>query len=328
MNPDGVLDRVDILGYIGQYVEMSEDSGEWFGLCPFHNDSDPSFSVSPETGAWYCFGCKKGGNAISFVMKYHHIGYEDALERLCESVGITKREAVQQLEVSKTLRQYLPPKKKYKQATYKILEPNYMSRFDINWEKLKVWEEEGIPRELMTRFQVRYDPLGNRIVFPIRSPTGAVINVCGRTLNIQTHDSEGRRISKYKYLQKMGILDTIYALWDSKEKILEKKEIILFEGAKSVMKAYSYGYKNSAAVLTSGINQYQLKLLIKLGVRVVFALDSDVDVTKDKQVQWLKRFVTVETVYNYGKMLSPKMAPVDAGSEVWKTLYERRKRLN
>lgn len=325
MDIESVLEQIRIEEYIGQYVDLREDGGECFGECPFHVDTDPSFSVTPGTGLWYCFGCGKGGNLISFVMRYHHIDYDAAVGRLCQHAGISEKCVDKRLAAIRVIKAYQKRKTATKVATYKTLEPDHMMRFVTNWEKVKSWEDEGISRQSMERFSVRYDPFDNRIVFPIRSTAGQIINVCGRTLDPE-YKEKGLR--KYTYLQKMGVLDTIYGLYENKDEILRKKEIILFEGAKSVMKAYTWGIRNGAALLTSHINPQQSKILIQLGVRVVFALDVEVDPRKDKEFQKLARYLTLECVKDIDGLLEPKMAPVDAGKETWTTLYERRRRLN
>ena len=171
---------------------------------------------------------------------------------------------------------------------------------------------------------MRYDVLANRLVYPIRLPDGKIFNVAGRTLDT---DFKEKKIRKYTYYHKMGTLDTLFGLYENRESILEKGEIILFEGAKSVMHASGYGYKNTSAVLTSHLNSFQTKILISLGVRVVFALDSDVNPTEDGEIRKLKHFVPCEWVRNRDGLLEPKMAPVDAGKEVWESLYRRRMRI-
>ncbi|MBR4023515.1 MAG: hypothetical protein IKI94_13155 [Ruminococcus sp.] len=206
-----------------------------------------------------------------------------------------------------------------------ILPTNYMERYEFNTDKLQAWVNEGISLETMRKFGVHYDSFSNRIVFPIKNYSGDIINVCGRTLD---KDFKEKEIRKYTYFKPLGYLDTLYGFSDNVQAILEKKEIIIFEGCKSVMLADEWGIKNSCAILTSHLNPQQLIFLIKLGIRVVFALDEDVNIRDDDNIQRLKRYVRIEWVKNFDNLLSPKMAPVDAGFEVWKKLYERRRSIN
>ena len=121
-------------------------------------------------------------------------------------------------------------------------------------------------------------------------------------------------------------MNVLYNLCDCKEYILKRKEVIIFEGAKSCMKAYSWGYDNCCALLTSHLSEHQFKTLIKLGVSVVFALDAEIDITKDKNIIRLLPYVPVFWIKGRG-LIGDKDSPTDAGEEVFKTLYDGRVRL-
>lgn len=200
-----------------------------------------------------------------------------------------------------------------------------MDRYEFDKEKLQIWADEGIGFDVMKKFSVCYDSFANRIVFPIKSFSGDIINVSGRTLD-RSFKEKGLR--KYTYYKPLGALDTLYGFSDNEPFISEKKEIVIFEGAKSVMLASTWGVQNCCAALTSHLNPRQALFLIRLGVRVVFAFDEDVDITKDKNIAKLMRYVRVEWVKNRGGLLSSKMAPVDAGAAVWNKLYGMRQKLN
>ena len=103
---------------------------------------------------------------------------------------------------------------------------------------------------------------------------------------------------KYTYLSGWGEMSVIYGLFENMEEILKKKEIIIFEGCKSVLLARSWGIRNTGALLTSHLNPAQMKLLAKLGVKVVFALDKEVNIKKDHNINKLKQYVNVEYVWD------------------------------
>ena len=89
--PDGkslVLEAVDLVRLVGETVQLKRAGRRFVGLCPFHNEKTPSFGVDPQKQAFYCFGCKKGGNAIDFVIERDRVGFRDALESLAEWAGI------------------------------------------------------------------------------------------------------------------------------------------------------------------------------------------------------------------------------------------------
>lgn len=225
------------------------------------------------------------------------------------------------MEATRVAQRFSQRKKHSKASKAEILPDNYMDRYRWDAEKLSIWREEGISDASMKRFAVAYDDFSYRIVYPIRNLDGKIINVSGRTVDDQWKE---KKLRKYTYFKPLGILDTIYGLSDNHSFVTASNEIILFEGAKSVMKADSWGIKNTGAILTSHLNPYQMKILVKLGCRVVFALDKGIDVREDDNIQRLKRYVDVEYTFDKDGLLEDKMSPVDAGKEVWKKLYKRR----
>ena len=175
----------------------------------------------------------------------------------------------------------------------------------------------------MKEFQVKYDGFSNRIVYPIRDIDGKIVNIGGRTLDEQFKE---KKIRKYTYFSGWGSMNIIYGLFENLKSILEKREIILFEGCKSVLLANTWGIKNCGAILTSHLNPCQLKILAKLGCRVVFALDRDVRIFDDHNINKLKKYVNVEFLFDKDGLLDEKDAPVDKGKEVFEKLYEERLR--
>lgn len=205
-----------------------------------------------------------------------------------------------------------------------FLNEDVMEQYEWRPEKFQSWLDEGIPLDQMKRFGYRYDVLSNRIVHPIRMPDGRIFSICGRTLD---PDFKEKKLRKYTYLVKLGVLDTLFGLYENREAIQRKGEVILFEGAKSVLKAAGYGYDNCCAVLTSHLNPYQLRILLSLRVRVVIAFDEEVDPRKDEEIKKLKHFCQVDWVRNRDRLLGEKMAPVDNGADVWNTLYSKREQI-
>ena len=327
MDIQELIEAVPIDEYIGQFVDWDhEENGELWCLSPFTNEKTASFSVSKDMNMWYCFSSGSGGNIISFIMKLNRCGYSRAVEILKKYANIDASiDSPKRLTSSGVIKKYREPKRIIKKQAGVYLDDDVMSLYDFDESKLSVWVADGISYLTMKKFQVRYDSVANRIVFPIKDMDGAIINICGRTID---PDFKKKKLRKYTYYYPLGSLNTIYGFSDNMEEILKSKEIILFEGSKSVMVADGWGIKNTGAILTSHLNYLQMKLLIQLGVRVVFALDEEIDVRRDENIKKLKRFVKVEFVKNIDGMLSEKMAPVDAGQNIWKTLYEKREVIN
>jgi len=320
-----IIDSVDIVEYIGQYLELEERNGEFLALCPFHSENTESFTVTPSTQLYCCFGCKAGGNVLTFIQNYHKCDFSKAVRMLKEFANITDDYVDLRLSATKTIKKFKPSKSRKPDVKHKILSPDIMIQYEKELDKLKIWANEGITYEVMEKYQVRYDPFSNRIVYPIRDLNGNIISIKGRTLD---PDFKAKKLRKYTYFEKIGDLDTIFGYYEHLQDILNKKEIVLFEGEKSVMLAESWGITNTAAILTSHLNPFQLPILIKLGVRVVFALDEEVNITEDENIKKLSRFVEVEYIKDNDHLLDEKAAPVDHGQDIWERLYEGRKSLN
>ena len=225
------------------------------------------------------------------------------------------------MAATEVARKFAKPKKSQPKGKSVTLPDDYMERYEKREDKLAIWESEGISRGSLDKFQVYYDSFSDRLVYPIRNIDGKIINVSGRTLDPQWKEKDLR---KYTYFKPLGELDTIYGIAENLSEIKKKREIILFEGAKSVMMADTWGIHNTGAILTSHLNQHQMKILACLACRVVFALDKDVEVREDHNIKRLKQFVKVEYTWDMENLLDEKDSPVDKGIEVWEKLYEGR----
>lgn len=326
MELEEMLESVDIVDFLSQYIELEEKNGEFWGLSPFKEEKTPSFSVRRETGRFYCFSSGIGGNVITFLKYYYNISSHEAVEKLKQQLGFDGVSIQSRKKMSSTItcRRFAKPKISQKSASSTILPDDYMIRYEKKPEKLAVWENEGISNASMERFQVYYDSFSDRLVYPIRNVDGKIVNVGGRTLDPEWKE---KKLRKYCYFHSWGTLDTIYGLAENMEYIKQQKEIILFEGCKSVLIADTWGIKNTGAILTSHLNPHQMKLLARLGCRVVFALDKDVRIREDHNINKLKHYVNVEYLWDKLDLLSDKDAPVDKGIDVFKQLYTERLKL-
>ena len=332
MEPSEILEQIPIEEYIGQYVDLQQRGREFWGLSPFKDEKTPSFSVRPgdsnHPGIFCDFSSGHGGNLIEFVKLYHNVSVAKAVCMLKQYAGINddgeQTGEISRLNAAKIARKFKPVNRKLAKPVYKILNPKYMDNFEFDRDKLQLWADEGISWDVMQKRGVRYDALSDRIVYPIKNLNGDIISVCGRTCD---PDFKSKRLPKYIYFQQMGTVDTFYGFSDHKDSILDKKEFIIFEGAKSVMLAEGWGIDNAGAALTSHLNEHQYKVLVKLGVRIVIAFDKDAKPNEDENIQKLKHFVPVEIVRDTGELLGEKDSPVDKGFDVWQKLYNERRRL-
>lgn len=322
-----MLEQVDIVDLVSNYVELEKKNGEYWGKSPFKDEKTPSFSVRRETGKFYCFATGIGGNAITFLKEYFHISTYEAVEKLKEYLGVKDEGGTfkprQVLESSYICKKYKPVAQASKPVSANLLDKDCMEKYEDKPDKYEVWRKEGITDEALRFFGVKYDGFSNCLVYPVRNLKGDIVNIGGRTL---IPDFKEKGIRKYTYFSKWnGQMNVIYGLYENMDAIISRKEIVLFEGMKSVLVARGYGLLNTGAILTSHLNPEQMKLLIKLCVKyqlkVVFALDKEVDVRRDRNIQMLRKFVNVEYLYDRKNLLDAKDSPVDKGAQVFKELY-------
>lgn len=320
-----IKESIDIVDFIGEYVELKKKGREYFGNCPFHDERTGSFSVTPHKGVYYCFGCKNGGDIIDFCQDYLNMTYEQAINYLGSEAGISTVKT----KISPTVR-YLRKstrKRRNKQIPepHKILDKSVLSDFERR--KITKWIEEGIPQSIMDYYMVMYDKESNRIVYPVFDNSGNLINVKGRTLfdNYKEYN-----IPKYMNYYPVGDLDYFQAFCFKKKILDRSKEVIIFESLKSVMKLDSFGIYNSISSETSQINIFQVRELVQLHCDVVIAFDSDVsleEIKKKDTIQLLCHFTNVYVVYDSNGLLggkTEKNSPVDKGKEIWEELYKQR----
>ena len=328
MEISDLIESVDIVDFLSQYTELEEKGGEWWGISPLSDppEKTPSFSVRREEKKFYCFSTGIGGSVITFLKFYYHISTSEAVKFLTDYLGLDEHAVSapsSKLDATLVAKRFKPPVRHEKESKAQILPPNIMERYENAPDKLQLWVDEGISPAVMERFGVRYDRFADRIVYPVRDPAGNIVNIGGRTLD-PDWKAKGQR--KYNYYYKWGKLATIYGLAENMDAIKSKREIILFEGCKSVLKAASWGIDNCGAILTSHLSPEAMRILIKLGCTAVFALDKEVDIRRDYNIGKLRNYLNIFTLSDTGNLLDPKDAPVDKGEEVFRTLYEGRKR--
>lgn len=325
MELEDLIQSIDIVEYISQFVDLEEKNNEWWGLSCFKEENTPSFSVREDPPVFYDYSSGIGGNVFTFVKHYNNCSAREAIDILKKFIGYDGEMQAprQKMSATMTCKKFAVPKRRQKQSTTTVLSEDYMERYENRPDKLAIWEQEGISKASLERFQVYYDGFSDRLVYPIRNIDGEIVNIGGRTLDPAWKE---KKLRKYTYFHPWGTMETIYGLFENLEYILEKKEVILFEGCKSVLIADTWGIKNCAAILTSHLNPAQMKILAKLGCRVVFALDKDVRIRDDHNIKILKNYIDVDYLWDRADLLDDKDAPVDKGLEVFKQLYAERLR--
>lgn len=310
-----LIDNISIVEYISQYVNLVPKGDEFVGLSPFTNEKTPSFFVNEDKKVWYCFSCGDGGNVINFAKKYHKVTYEQAVKMLASYANIDLDDE----PILKVMRRY-KRKQEEECPIRQELDKNIMQKYKN--VTIQSWINEGISREVLEKYQVRYDDTACRIVFPVWDIDGRLINIKGRAAHPQWKDFG---MAKYIYYYPLGKNDLFWGYHWHINDILTKNEIILVEGEKSVMKLETNGVNNAVAISTSHLSKDQMQILMKLRVNVVIALDKDKNPLEDKNIMNLAKYNKCYVMLDEQDLLDKKDAPIDKGIEIWNALYERRK---
>ena len=323
-----MANKIDLLEYASKSVDFVKHAGHThYCLCPFHDEKTPSLAINSDENFFYCFGCGRNGNIYKWIMWQEGMTFDQAVKKVAD---MTNSDLFEYMESESMAFYKLLNRLNKTEKTILInrpvldIEKEYNKRFKD--EIPQEWIEEGISVEEIKKYEIRIDSISNRIVYPVYSDNGDLISVKGRT---RFKSYKDLKIMKYMFFHKIGILDYFQGMKQAKDFIKQSKEIIIFEGIKSVMKVDQWGYHNAVSAETSTINDYQVELLIRMKINnVVVAFDKDVELKKIVEgVRLLKRFMNVYVVYDKWGLLQGKDSPCDQGEDVWRTLYERRIRL-
>lgn len=314
--------NISLLDYVSQYTTLEKRKGEWWCKCllPDHpNDDSPSFSINAEKNLFSCFGCGSSGTPIIFVQLYHKLSFPKAIEYLIDYASL-KIEPREHSNILEFLHKSNIKPKENKEFIRAFLPDNVMDKYEDDF--IVEWLNEGISQESLDKFEVRYDNYSNRIIFPIRDEFGKIIAIKGRTTFDNYRDLG---IVKYIYYQAIGANDFLYGLYQNKENIKNKKECIIVEAEKGVIKLDSWGFDNVVAISTSHITKQQIELLLSLKCDLIFALDKDVK-EKDiiKQIKKIAMFTNVYYILDKNNYLKEKDSPYDQSINIWNKLYEER----
>lgn len=315
---------------ISDYIESQgitcakENNGTKYYHCHNNSDSDASLAVNTKENYFYCFSCTSRGNLVSYMLQEEHMTFLQACEKILSLSGIDISKMI--IPDSMSFFNKIKNEKKEK-VNDKVRQYMPWSEYEkFSDEPIKPWIEEGITEETQKLFQVRVDHRSNRGVYPLWDSDLRFISCKGRTLFPQFKELG---LPKYISYTKIGDVDFFCGWKENKENILKNNTIIIFEGIKSVMKAYQYGYKICVSSETSALNNKQVQLLLKLGIKnVVLAYDKDKtyqDVIK--HIGMLPRFCNVSVIIDKGNLLGMKDSPCDKGQQVWNELYQNRWRI-
>lgn len=292
----------DIVDVISGYVKLTRKGSSYFGLCPFHNEKSPSFSVSPGKQMYYCFGCGAGGNVFTFLMEYENFTFVEALKFLAERAGIElpqmeySKEAKEQADLKNTLLEinkkaakfyYYQLRTERGRAGYEYLKNRGLSdetiqKFGLGYSDkygnllYRYLKEQGYSDEILRQSGLfnadevhgMQDKFWNRVIFPIMDANSRVIGFGGRVMG------DGK--PKYLNSPETKIFDksrNLYGLHVARSS--RRKNLIICEGYMDVISMHQAGFQNAVASLGTALTSLQASLMKRYTDEVLVIYDSD-----------------------------------------------------
>jgi DNA primase len=299
-----LLERSDIVEIIQQRLPLKKRGANYTGLCPFHNEKTPSFSVSPQKQIYHCFGCGAGGSALNFIMNFEHLNFPEAVEVLAKELGMALPQNYQAHSqkasgsvddkqiyhlMEKVCQFYQHQLKNHSQAK------DYLKQRQINgamvekyaigyalpqWRQLEGYCKQFIaqPRSLLIKAGMlieknasnQYERFRHRIMFPIRDRRGRIVGFGGRSLENE----------EPKYLNSPETVifhksQEVYGLTEARQAIREQQQVILVEGYMDVIALAQYGIENAVATLGTAMTAQHIRLLLRYSKELVCCFDGD-----------------------------------------------------
>ncbi|MGY0692895.1 DNA primase [Virgibacillus sp. FSP13] len=306
--PEEVIEEVrkanDIVDVIGEYVQLKKQGRNFFGLCPFHGEKTPSFSVTQEKQIFHCFGCGKGGNVVTFLMEMESYSFYDALKFLADrsgtklpETGINKESSLSQENQSilsayewlqklyhHLLRFTKDGKEGYQYFIDRGIEEETIDQFQLGFAPnvkdfiAEFLEKKGFHQQVLVKAGLLSlyddntvsDRFRGRVIFPIRNHLGKTVAFGGRAIAGQ--EPKYLNSPESELFQKGKLL---YNFDQAKKHIRTSGEAILLEGYMDVIAAYQAGVKNVIATLGTSLTENQAKLLRRYVDTVILCYDSD-----------------------------------------------------
>jgi DNA primase len=304
---DDLLSRVDILDVVDPRVKLRKTGKNYSGLCPFHQEKSPSFTVQPEKQFYYCFGCGAGGNAIGFVMNFDNVDFPEAVEIIAKEVGVEvpredsaqSRQTSSQHEALLNLlkdvgefyqRQLRAHPQKQRAVDYlkgRGLSGEIARDFGLGyappgWDNLlKAFGTDDTKRRLLleagllvespdNKKNPLYDRFRDRVMYPIRDSRGRVIGFGGRVL--------GDDKPKYLNSPETPVFhkgEELYGLYEARQKVKKPERFVIVEGYMDVIALAQNGIHYCVATLGTATSSAHLRTLFKHVPEVVFCFDGD-----------------------------------------------------
>ena len=305
---DEIRDRTDIVAVISEHVVLKKTGKNFKGLCPFHSEKTPSFSVSPDKRIYHCFGCATGGNVFKFLMEIQSISFPEVLKLLAERAGIPlpnnssnhstdprqmERDALRKLNEAAT--RYFQSLLKNPEGglsarnylTSRHFDAEILERYRIGWatptwkgllthvqQKSSVTQEQLIQSGLIIKKEdssTVYDRFRGRVIFPIKDLHSNIIGFGGRSINEEDQP---------KYLNSPETLlyqksETLFGMDQAKQAIRKENQVVLVEGYFDQMRAVQHGVEFVVATCGTALTAKQASMLRNHAETAILVFDSD-----------------------------------------------------
>jgi DNA primase len=295
---EDIKNRLDIVDFISDYINLKKTGQNWKGLCPFHTEKTPSFTVSPAKQIFHCFGCNTGGDIFSFLTRYENLTFPEALNVLAKRAGVELRarsgtvqktgEKEHMVTIHKDASAFfeqnlIKSERSQKYLKGRGIDAHTQKLFSLgyapqSWNALlnyltrKGHKPEGIKKAglISQGSKGYYDTFRNRIIFPIYDLKGDVIAFGGRS--IDGTDPKYLNSPETLIFNKRNVL---YGLYNAKNAIKESGTALFMEGYMDVITAHVHGISNAVAPLGTAFTQEHGKLIKRFVEDVVLVFDSD-----------------------------------------------------
>lgn len=301
---DTIRSSVDIVDVIGQDIELTKRGANYLGLCPFHNEKTPSFTVNSERQFFHCFGCGKSGNVFNYLMQTDNIEFLSAVKKVAEIGNV-------EFDFEPSSQNVERPHQRLYDLHHDAAD--FLHHFLVNTEfgvkPLEYLKAREIDSEIIEHFNIGFNPTGsqqllkklligkgytegelvesgifrqndvgklqevfyNRITFPLKNEYGQVIAFSGRTM-------DPNHSAKYLNSPQTSIFNKsveLYHLSDAKPVIRKTSEVYIMEGFMDVIAAYKVGIMNTVATMGTSLTEQHINRLIRLAQKAIFAFDGD-----------------------------------------------------
>ncbi len=323
-----IREKLDIVAFISEYLPLKKMGRNFKANCPFHNESTPSFIVSPERQIWHCFGCGKGGDIFTFLMEYENMEFPESLRALAKRAGVTLRESsyrqnqysekekifeinnltlkfyhylLAEHNAGKNALKYLTDKRKITKASILTFELGFSPNSKSSLSEFLIKKKKFTKNDLflagvaIEKNGETVDFFRGRLMFPLFDHRGNVTGFSGRALN-ETD------MPKYINTKETSVYhkgSMFFGLNVAKEEIKQKQDAIIVEGEFDVISLFEENIKNVVAIKGTALTESQVSLLSRFTPRVTLCLDQDsagFEATKRSLEVIEKKGLTTDTI--------------------------------